>query len=395
MKMPIYFDCHATTPVDPRVMEAMLPYFTQNFGNPASTSHSHGWQAEAAITKARAQVAALIGAREKEIIFTSGATESNNIALFGAIGKVNGHVPHLITTQVEHSCVLSISKELKERGVDVTFLPVNKFGQVEIETLLNSIKPQTALISIIFANNEIGTINPIKEIVKVAKEKNKNLLVHVDAAQAVGKLPIDVNDLNIDMLSLSAHKIYGPKGVGALFIRSKEPRVKLDPVVFGSGQERGIRPGTLNVPGIVGLGKAAEICQNDMAEEVKRIKRLRDKLENGIKSQLENVTVNGHPTERLVMNLNVSFDNATPDFLLDNCSAIAVSSGSACSSANMAPSHVLAAIGLTEELARCTLRFGVGRMTTESDVDTAITTVVNAVKKCRQVRFGGKHDSAN
>lgn len=395
MKMPIYFDYHATTPVDPRVMEAMLPYFTQNFGNPASTSHSHGWQAEAAVAKARLQVANLINAKEKEIIFTSGATESNNLALFGGIGKVNGHVPHLITTQVEHSCVLSISKELQTRGVDVTFLAVNKYGQVEIETLIKAIKPQTVLISIIFANNEIGSINPIKEITRAVKQKNKNILVHVDAAQAAGKFPVDVNDLDIDMLSLSAHKIYGPKGVGALFVRSKEPRVKLDQVIFGGGQERGLRPGTLNVPGIVGLGKAAEVCQNDMAEESKRIKTLRDKLENGIKSQLDNVTVNGHPTERLVMNLNVSFAHATPDFLLDNCSAIAVSSGSACSSANMKPSHVLTSIGLTEELARCSLRFGVGRTTTESDIDNAISTVVTAVKKCRQVRFGGKHDSAN
>ncbi len=386
MKMPIYFDYHATTPVDSRVLETMVPYFTHSFGNPASASHSHGWQAEAAVTKARSQIANLIGAKEKEIIFTSGATESNNLALFGGIGKVNGHVPHLIVSQVEHSCVLAIAKELEARGVNVTYLPVNQYGQVTLETLKSHITPATTLISVIFANNEIGSINPIKEIGQFTREKN--ILFHVDAAQAVGKFPIDVNDLNIDLMSISAHKIYGPKGAGALFVRSREPRVKLDPVIFGGGQERGIRPGTLNVPGIVGLGKACEICQTDMKEEGSRIKKLRDKLESGLKSQLDRIQINGHPTDRLYMNLNVSFADTSPDFLLENLNGLAVSSGSACSSANMKASHVLTAIGVPENLAKCTLRFGIGRMTTEADIDYAIQTVVNAVKKCREVRLG-------
>lgn len=391
MKMPIYLDYHATTPVDPRVLEAMLPYFTQSFGNPASASHSHGWQAEAAVAKARNQVANLIHAKEREIIFTSGATESNNLALFGGIGKVNGRVPHLIVSQVEHSCVLAIAKELESRGVHVTYLPVNSYGQVTLDTVKAHLKPSTTMISVIFANNEIGSINPIKELGQFTREKN--ILLHVDAAQAVGKIPVDVNELNVDLMSISGHKIYGPKGVGALFIRSKEPRVKLDSVIFGGGQERGIRPGTLNVPGIVGFGKACEVCQTDMPEESQKIKNLRDKLESGLKSQLDRIQINGHPTERLPMNLNVSFMDTAADFLLENLSGIAVSSGSACSSANFKGSHVLSAIGVPENLAKCTLRFGLGRTTTAADIDVALQTVVSAVKKCRKVRLGSSRSN--
>lgn len=387
-KMPIYFDYHATTPVDPRVLEVMIPYFSNAFGNPASSSHSYGWQAEAAVAKARDQVANLIGAREKEIIFTSGATESNNLGILGAIGKVNGHVPHLIVSQVEHSCVLAVAKELETRGIEVTYLPVNKYGQVEIETLKSHIKPTTTLISVIFANNEIGSINPIKEISALCK--SRGIVLHVDAAQAVGKIPVNVNDLQIDLLSLSGHKIYGPKGIGALYVRSKEPRVRLDPVIFGGGQERGIRPGTLNVPAIVGLGKACEVAQIDLVSEMGRTMRLRDKLETSIKSKLSGICVNGHPTERLTINLNFSVDGCMPDFLMENLSSIAVSSGSACSSASTKPSHVLTAIGVPENLARCTLRLSVGRFTTDEEVDTAIHAVVSAINKCREIRTGGK-----
>jgi len=366
-------------------MTAMLPFISENFGNPASSTHAFGWKAESAVNEARKQVATLIGAKEKEIIFTSGATESNNLGILGAMGDTNGQTPHFITSEIEHSCVLAISKELENRGVEVTYLPVNKFGQVEPTVLLKSIKANTRLVSIMFANNEIGSINNILELSKITRQKE--VLLHVDAAQAVGKIPVDVYDFGIDLLSLSAHKLYGPKGVGALFVRSQEPKVRLKSVIFGGGQERGIRPGTLNVPGIVGLGKACELFRLDMTEEIQRTKKLRDILETEIKKNVGDIVINGHPVERLPMNLNISFCGCLPDLLLENLSGIAVSSGSACTSASMQASHVLRAIGVSEELARSTVRFGVGRFTSEEDIYKACEIVSSAVKKCRSVKF--------
>lgn len=387
MKNQIYLDYHATTPVDPQVLEAMLPYFTLQFGNPASSSHSYGWQAEAAVERARTQVAEILAAKDKEIIFTSGATESNNLALFGGVGKVNGTVPHLIVSQVEHSCVLAIAKELQARGVEVTFLPVNQYGQVTVDQLQKYVKPNTKLISLIFANNEIGTINPIHEIGQFTR--SRGILLHVDAAQAVGKVPIDVNELNIDLLSLSGHKVYGPKGVGALFVKSKEPRAKISPLIFGGGQERGIRPGTLNVPGIVGLGRACEIARSVMSEELPRLKQLRDHLQEILIAKVPDVKINGHPTERLAINLNISFAGCLPDLLSQSINRLAVSSGSACSSTSLHASHVLTALGLPEDIARCTIRFGLGRFTTEQDIDEASQIVIAAIAKCRQIKVPG------
>lgn len=384
-KALIYLDYHATTPVDPRVMHTMLPFFSESFGNPASSTHSFGWKAEASVNEARKQVAALIGAKDKEIIFTSGATESNNLAIFGVLNTFNGTPSHFITSEIEHSCVLAIAKELENRGVEVSYLPVNKYGQVEPDTLLKAIKPTTRLVSIMLANNEIGTINNVSALSKIVRLKG--IPLHVDGAQAVGKIPVNVYEMGIDILSISAHKFYGPKGIGALFIRGQEPKIRLTNIIHGGGQERGIRPGSLNVPGIVGLGKACEIFKNDMNEEIVRTRRLRDILETELKKGLENITVNGHPTERLPMNLNISFSGCMPDLLIESLTGVAASSGSACSSASMHSSHVLKAIGVSDELARSTLRFGVGRYTSEEDILKASEMICAAVKKCRSVKF--------
>jgi cysteine desulfurase len=384
MKVPVYLDYHSTTPVDPRVLEAMLPYFTEKFGNAASRSHSFGWTGEEAVEIARQQIAKLIGANPKEIVFTSGATESTNIALKGAAEMYAEKGNHIITCVTEHKATLDSAKYLeKHAGCTVTYLPVDKYGMVSVEDVRKAITDKTILISLMHANNEIGTIHPIAEIGKLAKEKG--ILFHVDAAQTVGKVPVNVEELKIDILSISGHKIYGPKGVGALYVRRANPRVRLGAVIHGGGHERGLRSGTLNVPGIVGLGKACEIARETMQAESDRLRKLRDRLQKGLTQSLDEVYLNGHPTERLPNNLNISFAYVEGEALMMATKEIAVSSGSACTSASLEPSYVLKAMGVGEELAHSSLRFGLGRFTTEEEVDFAVEKVVSAVKKLRDM----------
>lgn len=383
MKLPIYMDNHATTPVDPRVFEAIKPYFTEIFGNAASRNHSFGWQAEEAVENARRHVAKLIGATAKEIVFTSGATESNNLAIKGVAEMYQEKGNHIITVVTEHKATLDSCKHLEKQGCRVTYLPVDKYGLVNLEELRQAITDKTILISIMMANNEIGVIQPIKEIGKIAREHK--VLMHTDAVQAAGKIPVNVDELNIDLLSISAHKMYGPKGVGALYVRRKNPRVMLSPIIDGGGHERGMRSGTLNVPGIVGLGKAAEIAYLEMPEETQRITYLRNKLQESIFAQIPEVFINGHPTNRLPGNLNISFAYVEGESLLMGLSDVAVSSGSACTSASLEPSYVLKALGVGEELAHSSLRFGLGRFNTEEEVDFTIEKVVQAVNKLREL----------
>lgn len=383
MKFPIYLDYHATTPVDPEVLRTMMPYFTEVFGNAASRNHEYGWTAEAAVEKARAQVGQLVGASEKEIIFTSGATESNNLALMGVADMYGEKGKHIITTPIEHKAVLDTCEFLRSKGFEITFLEVDQFGQVSAEKVRQAIRPDTILVSIMFANNEIGTINPIGAIGRVCKEKG--VLFHTDAVQAAGKIGIDVNGMGIDLLSLTAHKIYGPKGVGALYVRRKSPRVRLAPLIHGGGHERGMRSGTLNVPGIVGFGKAAEIMYRGLKTEPAHLAALRDRLWNGIRAELDEVYLNGHPTERLPNNLNVSFAFVEGESLMMGMKELAVSSGSACTSSSLEPSYVLKAIGVGEDLAHTSIRFSVGRFTTEEQIDFAIAKVVSAVRKLRDL----------
>ncbi|MFZ9594580.1 MAG: IscS subfamily cysteine desulfurase [Bdellovibrionia bacterium] len=383
MKFPIYLDYHATCPVDPEVFKAMTPYFTDVFGNASSRNHEFGWTAEAAVEKARKQIASLIGASEKEIIFTSGATESNNLALVGVAEMAQEKGNHIITSCIEHKAVLDTCQALQKKGFDVTFLPVDQYGQVSPEALKNAITPKTILVSIMAANNEIGTINPLAEIGKICKERG--ILFHTDAVQAIGKTPIDVQQMGIDLLSLTAHKIYGPKGIGALFVRRKNPRVRLSAMIHGGGHERGMRSGTLNVPGIVGFGKAAELAQTLMSTEVPRIQRLRDRLWEGIQAHLDEVYLNGHPTERLPNNLNVSFAFVEGESLMMGMKELAVSSGSACTSASLEPSYVLKHIGVGEDLAHTSIRFGLGRFTTDEEIDFTLEKVISTVKKLRDL----------
>ncbi|MBI4853055.1 MAG: IscS subfamily cysteine desulfurase [Acidobacteria bacterium] len=383
MKLPIYMDNHATTPVDPRVFEAMKPYFTEIFGNAASRNHSFGWQAEEAVETARKHVAKLIGATAKEIVFTSGATESNNLAIKGVAEMYQEKGNHIITVVTEHKAVLDSCKHLEKQGCRVTYLPVDRYGLVNLDDLRKVITDKTILISVMMANNEIGVIQPIKEIGQIAREHK--VLMHTDAVQAAGKIPVNVDDLNVDLLSISAHKMYGPKGVGALYVRRKNPRVMLSPIIDGGGHERGMRSGTLNVTGIVGLGKAAELAYLEMPEETKRITHLRDKLQKSIFAQIPEVFINGHPTNRLPGNLNISFAYVEGESLLMGLSDVAVSSGSACTSASLEPSYVLKALGVGEELAHSSLRFGLGRFNTEEEVDFTIKKVVQAVNKLREL----------
>jgi cysteine desulfurase len=383
MKFPIYLDYHATTPVDPEVLKTMLPYFKEVFGNAASRNHEYGWTAEAAVEKARIQIAKLIGATEKEIIFTSGATESDNLALLGVAEMYKEKGNHIITTPIEHKAILDTCQYLQTKGFDVTYLPVDKFGRVNPEDVRNAITSKTILVSVMFANNEIGSVNPMAEIGKICKEKG--VLFHSDAVQAIGKVPVDVNALGLDLVSITAHKIYGPKGVGALYVRRKGPRVRLAPILHGGGHERGMRSGTLNVPSIVGFGKAAEICMRNMELEVARIKRLRDRMWDEIRGQLDEVYLNGHPTERLANNLNISFAFVEGESLMMGMKELAVSSGSACTSASLEPSYVLKSIGVGEDLAHTSIRFGLGRFTTDEEVDYAIKKVVSTVKKLRDL----------
>ena len=383
MKFPIYLDYHATTPVDPEVLKAMLPYFTEVFGNAASRNHEFGWTAEAAVEKARQQIAQLIGAHEKEIIFTSGATESNNLAIAGAADMYKEKGNHIISSPIEHKSVLDTCHALEKQGFEITFLPVDQYGQISAEKVRNAITPKTILVSIMTANNEIGTINPLAEIGKVCKEKG--VIFHTDAVQAAGKIPLNVESMSVDLMSLSAHKIYGPKGVGALYVRRKNPRVRLSPLIHGGGHERGMRSGTLNVPGLVGFGKAAELSQKLMVEENARIIRLREKLWTAIQERLDEVYLNGHPVDRISNNLNVSFAFVEGESLMMGMKELAVSSGSACTSASLEPSYVLKHIGVGEDLAHTSIRFGLGRFTTDKEIDFAIERVVETVKKLRDL----------
>ena len=384
MKIPVYMDNHATTPVDPRVLEVMLPYFCEKFGNAASRNHSFGWEAEAAVDEAREQIAKLIHASSpKEIIFTSGATESDNLAIKGVAEFYKDKGNHIVTCVTEHRAVLDSGKALERQGYKVTYLRVDSHGLVDIGQLLEAVTDKTILISIMAANNEVGTIQPVKEIGRVAKEKG--IIFHCDATQGVGKISMDVEEMGIDLLSLSGHKIYGPKGIGALYVRSKKPRVRLNPIIDGGGHERGMRSGTLNVPGIVGLGKACQVALKELPGETARLTQLRERLKDGIFGQLDEVYLNGHPTQRLPGNLNVSFAYVEGESLLMGLKEIAVSSGSACTSASLEPSYVLHALGVEEDLAHTSIRFGLGRFNTDEEVNYAIRRVVEEVTRLREL----------
>ncbi|HEY5089760.1 MAG TPA: IscS subfamily cysteine desulfurase [Polyangia bacterium] len=382
LKLPIYMDNHATTPVDPRVVEAMLPYFTEIFGNAASRSHSFGWTAEKAVELARDQVGALIGASGKEIVWTSGATESDNLAIKGAAEFHRDRGNHIITAQTEHKAVLDTCKRLEKEGFDVTYLPVEHDGRVNPETVRAAMTDKTILVSIMLANNEIGTVNPIEEIGAVVKERGA--IFHVDAVQGVGKIPFDVNAAHVDLASLSAHKMYGPKGIGALYVRRK-PRVRITAQIDGGGHERGMRSGTLNVPSIVGFGKAAELSRTEMASEAKRLFALRERLREGIQSRVTDTYINGSMEHRLPGNLNISFAYVEGEGMLMGLKDVAVSSGSACTSASLEPSYVLRAVGVEEEMAHTSIRFGLGRFNTEEEVDYVIDLVVGKVNKLREI----------
>jgi cysteine desulfurase len=382
LKLPIYMDNHATTPVDPRVVEAMLPYFTEIFGNAASRSHSFGWTAEKAVELARDQVGALIGASGKEIVWTSGATESDNLAIKGAAEFHRDRGNHIITAQTEHKAVLDTCKRLEKDGFEVTYLPVEHDGRVNPEAVRAALTDKTILVSIMLANNEIGTVNPIEEIGAVVKERGA--IFHVDAVQGVGKIPFDVNAARVDLASLSAHKMYGPKGIGALYVRRK-PRVRITAQIDGGGHERGMRSGTLNVPSIVGFGKAAELSRTELASEAKRLFALRERLREGIQSRVSDTYVNGSMEHRLPGNLNISFAYVEGEGMLMGLKDVAVSSGSACTSASLEPSYVLRAVGVEEEMAHTSIRFGLGRFNTEEEVDYVIDLVVGKVNKLREI----------
>jgi len=383
MKFPIYMDNHSTTPMDPRVLEAMLPYFIEKFGNAASRNHQFGWEAEEAVENARKQIARLIHCDAKEIVFTSGATESDNLALKGVVEMYKEKGDHIITCTTEHRAVLDTCKSLEKRGIKVTYLPVEKDGRVNPDEVRKAITDKTTLISIMLANNEIGTIHPIAEIGKIAKEKG--ILLHCDATQGVGKIPVDVEALKVDLMSFTAHKIYGPKGVGALYVRKKGPRVRLVPQIDGGGHERGMRSGTLPVPLIIGFGKACELCEQDMPVESKRIAAMRDRLQTQIMKDLDECYLNGHQTERLPHNLNISFAYVEGEALLMGVKEIALSSGSACTSATLEPSYVLRALGVGSDLAHSSIRFGLGRFTTDEEVDYTAKRMVEAVTRLREM----------
>jgi cysteine desulfurase len=370
--------------MDPRVLEAMVPYFVEKFGNAASRNHAFGWEAEEAVENARKQLARLIHADPKEIVFTSGATESDNLALKGVVEMYREKGDHIITGLTEHRAVLDTAKALEtKRGIKVTYLPVDKTGLVSPDDVRHAITDKTILISIMLANNEIGTINPMKEIGKIAKEKG--ILLHCDATQGVGKIPVDVQEMGIDLMSFTAHKMYGPKGVGALYVRKKAPRVRIAPMIDGGGHERGMRSGTLPVPLIVGFGKACELCEQEMPTESVRLAKMRDHLQAGIMNSLEEVYLNGHPTQRLPHNLNISFAYVEGESLLMGVKEIALSSGSACTSATLEPSYVLRALGVGSDLAHSSIRFGLGRFNTDEEIDYTIKRIIEIVTKLREM----------
>ncbi len=380
---PIYLDHHATTPLDPRVLEAMRPYLTSEFGNAASSTHEYGWKAEAAVEAARKKVAGLIGAaRPKEILWTSGTTESNNLAILGAARASAAKGRHVITSVIEHRSVLEPCQHLETRGFRVTYLPVDAQGLVDEAALERSITPETILISIMAANNEIGVLQPIAGIGRIAKKSG--VLFHVDAAQACGKIPIDVEAMGIDLLSMSAHKVYGPKGVGALYVRERNPNVRLEPLMYGGGQERRLRPGTLAVPNIVGMGRCYEIAGQEMETEAIRLTALRERLQSGLQSSIPGIVVNGHPTRRLPGNLNVSFSGIRSDALIPKIRDVALSSGSACASSETAkPSYVIQALGGEADRALSSIRFGMGRFNTDEEIDIVIDRIAEAVPSLR------------
>ena len=383
LKLPIYLDHNATTPMDPRVLEAMIPYFVENFGNAASRNHSFGWQAEEAVDYAREQIAQLIGADPKEIIITSGATEGDNLGIKGVFEMYATKGNHIITCTTEHKAVLDTCKHLEKLGAEVTYLEVQPDGLIDLKQLEAAMRPTTILVAIMYANNEIGVIQPVREISAIAKKHGA--LFFTDAVQAVGKIPVDVNADGIDIMAFTAHKMYGPKGVGALYVRRKNPRVKVTAQMDGGGHERGMRSGTLNVPGIVGFGKAAEVARLDMAADTERISKLRDKLENALK-QIDETYVNGNPAHRLPHVSNISFKYVEGEGLMMGFNKdIALSSGSACTSASLEPSYVLKALGLGDDLAHSSLRFGLGRNTTEEQIDFTIKAVTDTVLKLREM----------
>ena len=383
MKLPIYLDNHATTPMDPRVLNAMLPWFTEKFGNAASRNHAFGWEAEEAVEKARKQIADLVGANPKEIIFTSGATESDNLAIKGVAQMYAEKGNHIITAASEHKAVLDTCKRLEKDGYRVTYLPLKADGLIDLDMLRESITDKTILVSIMYANNEIGVIQPIKEIGKICRERG--VLFHSDAVQAIGKVPVNVNADNIDLMSITGHKLYGPKGVGAMYVRRRNPRVQVTSQMDGGGHERGMRSGTLNVPGIVGLGEACAICHRDMAEEMPRLQKMRDYLKDRLMSELDETFINGSWEHRLPHNLNISFAYVEGESLLMGINDIAVSSGSACTSATLEPSYVLKSLGLGDDLAHSSIRFGIGRFNTQDEVEYTAGRVIEVVKKLREL----------
>ena len=382
LRLPVYMDYQATTPMDPRVLEAMMPYFTEIFGNPHSRSHAYGWEAEAAVEKARQQVADLIGANEKEIVFTSGATESNNLALKGVAHFYKDKRTHIITVSTEHKCVLDSCRHLEQEGFEVTYLPVQQNGRIDLAQLEAAITENTLMVSVMAVNNEIGIIQPLKEIGTICR-KNK-VFFHTDAAQAFGKIPLDVEDMQIDMMSISGHKIYGPKGIGALYVR-RRPRVRLKPLITGGGQERGMRSGTLPTPQVVGLGEAASIAKKDMASDAERITRLSDKFYHAVAESIPDVHLNGDKELGIIGNLNLSFAYIEGESMIMAIKDLAVSSGSACTSASLEPSYVLRALGVEEEMAHTSIRFGIGRFTTEEEIDFAIDVVTKNIQKLREM----------
>jgi cysteine desulfurase len=398
MKLPVYLDHHATTPVDPRVLEAMLPYLTTTFGNAGSRSHVFGWEAEAAVDEARHQLAAAMNAPDKDVVFTSGATEADNLALFGVARAYRGKGDHLVTGKTEHHAVLDVCHALEKEGFRVTYLDPDRHGRISADAVAEALTDKTVLVSLMLGNNEIGTIHPIAEIGAVCRERG--VLFHTDAVQGFGKVPFDVEAMQVDLASVSGHKIYAPKGVGALYVRGRNPRVRLLPILYGGGQERGLRSGTVNVPGVVALGKAAELSVAVRDDEAKRMRLLRERLHRGITASLPGVTLNGPPLPslepdgalagggldaRLPANLNLSFAGVEGEALLLGIKDVAVSSGSACTSASLRPSHVLKAVGVPDELAHASVRFGLGRLTTEEEIDFAIASTVSAVKRLREL----------
>jgi cysteine desulfurase len=383
VRLPIYLDNNATTRTDPRVVEALLPYFSEHYGNAASRNHVFGWKAEEAVAQARHEVAALIGADAKEIVFTSGATESNNLALKGAARMLRPRGDHIITCRTEHHAVLDPCRRLEREGFQVTYLSVDAFGQVSARQVEEAITDRTILVSVMAANNEIGTLQPIEEIGRVCKERQ--VLLHIDATQAAGKVPVDVEAWHVGLLSLSAHKMYGPKGVGALYVRRRNPHVRLEPLFDGGGHERGMRSGTLPVPNIVGFGAACRLCADEMATEAPRLIELRERLRASLMAALEDCTLNGHPERRLPGSLNLSFAHVQGEALLMALKNIAVSSGSACTSASVEPSYVLRALGVPDDLAHGSIRFGIGRFNTAEEIDFTIDEVSRHVRRLRSI----------